>query len=52
VPLGPNANLGFLTIGSHDPDHFHPGKRMDFLARLGDLLAVALTDEREQSGRV
>ncbi len=52
VPLGPNANLGFLIIGSHDPDHFHPGKRMDFLARLGDLLAVALTDEREQRGRL
>jgi hypothetical protein len=48
VPLGPSANLGFLIIGSHDPDHFHPGKRMDFLARLGDLLGVALTDERER----
>jgi uncharacterized protein YigA (DUF484 family) len=51
VPLGPTANLGFLIIGSHDPEHFHPGKRMDFLARLGELLGVALTDEREQRGR-
>jgi uncharacterized protein len=51
VPLGANAGLGLLIIGSHDPEHFHPGKRMDFLARLGELLAVALTDEREQRGR-
>jgi len=45
VPLGTNASLGFLIIGSRDPDHFHPGKRMDFLARLGDLLSVALSGE-------
>ena len=42
VPLGADASLGFLIIGSRDPDHFHPGKRMDFLARLGELLSVAL----------
>ena len=46
VPLGADAGLGFLIIGSGDPDHFHPGKRMDFLARLGELLSVALVDER------
>ena len=45
VPLGADASLGFLIIGSRDPDHFHPGKRMDFLARLGELLSVALVDE-------
>jgi hypothetical protein len=45
VPLGTDASLGFLIIGSRDPDHFHPGKRMDFLARLGELLSVALVDE-------
>lgn len=44
VPLGPESRLGFLIIGSRDPDHFHPGKRMDFLARLGEVLAVALHD--------
>jgi uncharacterized protein YigA (DUF484 family) len=44
VPLGPESRLGFLIIGSHDPEHFHPGKRMDFLARLGEVLAVALRD--------
>jgi uncharacterized protein YigA (DUF484 family) len=42
VPLGKDAALGFLVIGSRDPDHFHPGKRMDFLSRLGELVAVAL----------
>ena len=46
VPLGADASLGFLIIGSGNPDHFHPGKRMDFLARLGELLSVALVDER------
>ena len=45
VPLGPESRLGFLIIGSRDPDHFHPGKRMDFLARLGEVLAVALRSE-------
>lgn len=45
VPLGLQAELGFLIIGSRDPDHFHPGKRMDFLARLGEVLAVALRPE-------
>jgi uncharacterized protein YigA (DUF484 family) len=44
VPLGVESRLGFLIIGSRDPDHFHPGKRMDFLARLGEVLAVALRD--------
>jgi len=42
VPLGENASLGFLVIGSRNPDHFHPGQRMDFLGRLGELLAVAI----------
>jgi uncharacterized protein YigA (DUF484 family) len=45
VPLGVESRLGFLIIGSHDPDHFHPGKRMDFLARLGEVLAVAIRAE-------
>ncbi len=46
VPLGAEAGLGFLIIGSRDADHFHPGKRMDFLARLGELLAVNLSREQ------
>lgn len=42
VPLGENASAGFLAIGSRDADYFHPGKSMDFLSRLGDLLGCAL----------
>jgi uncharacterized protein YigA (DUF484 family) len=45
VPLGVASQLGFLIIGSRDPDHFHPGKRMDFLARLGEVLGVAIRNE-------
>jgi uncharacterized protein len=45
VPLGAAAGLGFLAIGSRDPDHFHPGKRMDFLGRIGELIAIALESE-------
>ena len=42
VPLGEAASQGFLTVGSGDPDHFHPGQSVDFLSRLGELVAVAL----------
>jgi uncharacterized protein YigA (DUF484 family) len=34
--------LGFLAIGNRDRDHFHPGKSMDFLVRLGELVSCAL----------
>ena len=33
---------GFLAIGSRDGNHFHPGKSMDFLVRLGELVSAAL----------
>ena len=42
VPLGDKAAIGFLAIGSTDADRFHPGMSIDFLARLGDLVAGAL----------
>jgi hypothetical protein len=42
VPLGEKAATGLLAIGSCDADYFHPGKSMDFLSRLGDLLGCAL----------
>jgi uncharacterized protein YigA (DUF484 family) len=48
VPLGAEASIGFLVIGSRDPAHFHPGKRMDFLARIGELVAVALGCEQSR----
>jgi uncharacterized protein YigA (DUF484 family) len=43
VPLGRKAGIGFLAIGSRDADRFHPGMSIDFLARVGDLVAGALT---------
>ena len=43
VPLGTDAELGFLVIGSSDRDYFNPGKSMDLLGRLGEIVAVALT---------
>jgi uncharacterized protein YigA (DUF484 family) len=42
VPLGENAQIGFLAIGSADADRFHPGMSIDFLARVGDLVTGAL----------
>ncbi len=42
VPLADGAEIGFLAIGSADADRFHPGMSIDFLTRLGDLVAGAL----------
>ena len=42
VPLGKGADIGFLAIGSIDSKRFHPGMRIDFLTRLGDLITGAL----------
>jgi uncharacterized protein YigA (DUF484 family) len=42
VPLGENDEIGYLAIGSNDADRFHPGMSIDFLARVGDLVAGAL----------
>jgi len=42
VPLGAKCELGFLAIGSADADRFHPGMSIDFLTRLGQLIAAAL----------
>lgn len=42
VPLGDKAQIGFLAIGSNDANRFHPGMSIDFLARVGDLVAGAL----------
>lgn len=42
IPLGSNSELGFLAIGSRSADHFHPGKSIDFLTRLGELIACVL----------
>lgn len=42
VPLGKKSATGFLAIGSADAKRFHPGMSIDFLARIGDLVAAAL----------
>lgn len=49
VPLGEGARLGFLVIGSKDPNYFHPTKRTDYLGRLGDLVAVAIESGHAES---
>lgn len=42
VPLGEGAEIGFLAIGSVDSKRFHPGMSIDFLTRLGELVAGSL----------
>ena len=42
VPLNNGTDIGFLAIGSADADRFHPGMSIDFLTRLGNLVAGAL----------
>lgn len=42
VPIGNGAEIGFLAVGSTDSNRFHPGMSIDFLTRLGDLIAGAL----------
>ena len=42
VPLGEGSEIGFLAVGSTDSDRFHPGMSIDFLTRLGDLVAGSL----------
>jgi len=43
LPLGPKGALGVLAIGANDAAHFHPGISTEFLTRMGELLAFALT---------
>lgn len=42
IPLGKKSQVGFLAIGSVDANRFHPGMSIDFLTRLGELVAGAL----------
>lgn len=51
VPIGERAGRGFLAIGSGDAEQFHPGKSVDFLGRLGELVSVALESEYARDGR-
>jgi hypothetical protein len=43
VPLGDKGSVGLLALGSADRDRFHPGMSTEFLARLADLVADALS---------
>jgi hypothetical protein len=43
VPLGEKGALGLLALGSADRDRFHPGMSTEFLARLAELIADALS---------
>lgn len=42
APLGAGSEIGFLAVGSVDSDRFHPGMSIDFLTRLGELVAGSL----------
>ena len=42
IPLGEGSEIGFLAIGSVDSKRFHPGMSIDFLTRLGGLVAGSL----------
>lgn len=42
VPLGPNGSIGLLACGSSDMHRFNPSMSTDYLARIGDMVGVAL----------
>jgi len=43
VPLGPKGSIGLLALGSVNRERFHPGMSTEFLGRMADLIADALT---------
>ncbi|MFI4890144.1 MAG: DUF484 family protein [Steroidobacterales bacterium] len=43
APLGPKGNIGLLAIGASEAERFHPGMSTEFLSRIADLVAFALT---------
>lgn len=42
IPLGDQAQMGFVAIGSNSGDHFHPAMSTDFLMRLGEVVTTVL----------
>ena len=42
IPIRTTTLSGVLAIGSKDNDRFHPGKGVDFLIRLGELVSLTL----------
>ena len=45
APLGRRGKLGLLALGSRDPDHYHRGKSTEFLGRVSDIVAAAVSPE-------
>jgi uncharacterized protein YigA (DUF484 family) len=43
TPIGPKGGLGLLAIGASDVDRFHPAMSTEFLSRIGELVAYAIT---------
>ena len=43
TPIGPKGSLGILAIGASDINRFHPTMSTEFLSRIGELVAYALT---------
>lgn len=43
VPLGESGNMGLLALGSAERERFHPGMSTEFLKRMGELIADALS---------
>jgi uncharacterized protein YigA (DUF484 family) len=43
VPLGENGSLGLLALGSAERERFHPGMSTEFLKRMGEMIADALS---------
>jgi uncharacterized protein len=43
APLGTKGAIGLLAIGASDTDRFHPAMSTEFLTRIGELVANALT---------
>jgi len=42
IPLGKHSEQGFIAVGSRSAEHFNPGVSIEFLSRLGELVAAAL----------
>lgn len=51
VPLGQACATGMMAIGSRDPERFNPTMSTDFLGRIGELTAAAVTAARDKAGR-
>jgi hypothetical protein len=43
VPLAELSQPGLLALGSVEKERFHPGMSVDFLARMGSLIAAAIS---------